>query len=236
MKLHEQQTKNDQITGSLGKEGIADSPRGLARLLFQVLQKGFYPASTVHYSYPAAVLQYRLSWHNPTAARFSQYTTHSQAQKDASLFYPLLCRKTPIKKRAFDQLLQAIFKDAQARGLIDEKPQASIDATGMETSHASQYFVHRQGYRTFQRYRWVKLTLVCHHGTHLFAGTVVSEGPSQDSPQFPGAVRQAQAHMPIDTLSGDAGYDGEHNHRLAREELGIRSTVIALNKRRDGRK
>jgi transposase len=34
---------------------------------------------------------------------------------------------------------------------------------------------------------------------------------------------------------GDAAYDAEHNHKLCREELGIRSTVIPLNRRR-GRK
>jgi transposase len=35
---------------------------------------------------------------------------------------------------------------------------------------------------------------------------------------------------------GDKGYDGEHNHRLCREELGIRSTIIPINKRNRGRK
>jgi len=35
---------------------------------------------------------------------------------------------------------------------------------------------------------------------------------------------------------GDAAFDSEANHRLAREELGIRSTVIPLNRRNRGRK
>ena len=73
--------------------------------------------------------------------------------------------------------------------------------------------------------------MVCDTYTYLFAALVVSDGPSQDSPQFPDAIRQATRHLRIDRLLGDAGYDGEHNHRLAREELSIRSTVIALNKR-----
>jgi hypothetical protein len=38
-------------------------------------------------------------------------------------------------------------------------------------------------------------------------------------------------------LLGDSGYDGEqHYHALAREELGIRSTVIKLNPRDSGRR
>jgi len=115
--------------------------------------------------------------------------------------------------------------------LIEDKREAAIDATGLESHHSSRHYVHRVGYKRFLRSRWPKLTLVCDTDTYLFAALVVSDGPSQDSPQFPDAVRQAIDHLHIDCLLGDAGYDGEHNHRLAREELGIRSTVIALNKR-----
>lgn len=47
-------------------------------------------------------------------------------------------------------------------------------------------------------------------------------------------MRQAAANVALDRLLADAGYDGEHNHRLCREELGIRSTVINLNPRNAG--
>ena len=115
--------------------------------------------------------------------------------------------------------------------MIEDKPEAVIDATGLESRHTSRHYVNRVGYQRFLRYRWPKLTLVCHSRTYLFAAAVVSDGPSQDSPQFPQAVRQACRHWPIDRWLADAGYDAEHNHRLARQELGIRSTVIALNRR-----
>jgi hypothetical protein len=71
--------------------------------------------------------------------------------------------------------------------------------------------------------------------SHLLAGAYVSLGPSQDSPQFPPAIRKASQNIRFARLMGDAAYDAEHNHRLCREELGIRSTVIPLNRRR-GRK
>lgn len=73
--------------------------------------------------------------------------------------------------------------------------------------------------------------MVCHTQTHLLAGVVVSRGPSNDSPQFPEALRQAAAQVPFERLLADAAYDAEHNHRLCREELGIRVTVIPLNER-----
>ena len=46
------------------------------------------------------------------------------------------------------------------------------------------------------------------------------------------AVIQASKFVQFDLLVADAAYDGEHNHRLCREELGISKTVIQLNKRR----
>lgn len=73
--------------------------------------------------------------------------------------------------------------------------------------------------------------MVCHTATHLLPGVVVTRGPSNDSPQFPQALRQAAAHVRFDRVLADAAYDAEHNHRLCREELGIRWSVIPLNER-----
>jgi hypothetical protein len=39
-----------------------------------------------------------------------------------------------------------------------------------------------------------------------------------------------------DRVLGDAAFDSEENHRLAREDLGVRATVIPLNRRNQGRK
>jgi len=109
---------------------------------------------------------------------------------------------------------------------------ATIDATGLEPRHVSAYFIDRRGPLLGRRRRhWPKLTAVCDTASHLIAGAVVTRGPSQDSPQFPSAVRQAAALLAPYRLLGDAGDDAEHNHRLCRERLGIRETLIALNRR-----
>ena len=77
-----------------------------------------------------------------------------------------------------------------------------------------------------------KMTLVVHTTTHLILGLVVSEGPSHDSPLFEPALRQAAGQVPLDRVLADGGYDAEDNHVLAREILGIRSSVIKVNRRR----
>ena len=53
-----------------------------------------------------------------------------------------------------------------------------------------------------------------------------------DAPYLPEAVEQAIENLPIKRLLADAGYDSEPNHKLCREELGIRSTIIPVNNRR----
>ena len=123
--------------------------------------------------------------------------------------------------------------------MIDPKPEAAIDATGLETHHASAHYGRRGGgpQRSVVTHEaWPKLTAVFHTTSHLIAGAVTCRGPSQDSPQFEEAMRSAAAHLRPVRLLADKGYDAEHNHRLCRKELGVKTTAIALNPRAQGRR
>lgn len=88
----------------------------------------------------------------------------------------------------------------------------------------------RAGRRGRQRH-WPKLTAAVDIRTHLFLAASVTRGPSQDAPHLVPVLRQAAARVPIDTALADAGFDSEANHATPRHELGVRSTVIALNRR-----
>jgi transposase len=113
---------------------------------------------------------------------------------------------------------------------------AAVDATGLETRHVSTYFGLRRGGSGHRQRAWPKLTAVVHTHSHLILGAVPSVGPSQDSPDFAPAVRQATALLAFEAALADAAYDAEHNHRLCREECGMRRSVIALNSRNAGRR
>jgi transposase len=78
------------------------------------------------------------------------------------------------------------------------------------------------------------LTVVCHSQTHLIAALDVCVGPCQDSPQFPPVMREAAKLIQFDRLLADKGYDAEHNHILARKELKISSTIIAVKRNTNG--
>ena len=124
-----------------------------------------------------------------------------------------------------------LFRLAKRCGLIDERPEVSIDATGLESHHVSRHFVARTG-RMKQYRRYPKVTFVSHHATHLIAALQTRTGPCQDSPDFIPAVTQAARHLPIHRLFGDGAYDVENHHRVCREQLGIHSVIIPINPRR----
>jgi len=117
--------------------------------------------------------------------------------------------------------------------LIDGRPEAALDSTGLEASVRSAHYARRRrdGNRRYRKRKHPKLTLVCHTASHLIAAALATVGPSYDVGLFEPAMVRASWNLEIDRLLADAGYDSEANHRLAREGLGIRSTVIRLNRR-----
>lgn len=127
--------------------------------------------------------------------------------------------------------MSAVLARAQRLGLIGEAPHGAVDATGLEVHHASGYYEQRRGPPLRHR-PFAKVTVVCETDSYLWVGVAVRRGPSNDSPDFGPAVRDAAGHLAFEQLMADGAYDVEANHRLCREELGIPSTVIPINPRR----
>lgn len=132
-------------------------------------------------------------------------------------------------------------------GLISDKPEGVADATGLSADGRSSYYAHKlrrskgstHGGSRSTRYpitKWPKINAIADTQSHMFIAASISEGPSHDSPELPALLKEASGRMTFDRLLADAGYDSEEHHRLAREDFGIRSTVIALNKRNQGKK
>jgi hypothetical protein len=67
--------------------------------------------------------------------------------------------------------------------------------------------------------------------THFLAGATVTTGPTNDSPQFTPVMAQASLAIGWDRVLADAAFDSEAHHAYARDELGIRSSVIPINRR-----
>lgn len=106
----------------------------------------------------------------------------------------------------------------------------AMDSSGMESRHVSSYYVKRRSrepnvWQTTTYTRFPKLGIVCDCSNHLISSVFTGRGPKPDVNQFRQTLEPATARVYIQHLVADAGYDSEANHRYAREECGIRSTI-----------
>jgi hypothetical protein len=105
-----------------------------------------------------------------------------------------------------------------------------VDATGLDSRHTSRYFVARSG-RDHTARTYTRLAAACDTASHFLAGATAAVGPTNDSPQFTPVMTPAALAVPWDRVLADAAFDSEAHRRFAREELGVRSTVIPVNAR-----
>src|SRR5204863_4893662 len=85
--------------------------------------------------------------------------------------------RTAARKKGGEALLAATV--ASGRRLIPEKSRAAIDATGLESRHASRHSYLRAG-KAARMSGWPKLSTVTDCRTHLFLSAVVTPGPGHD--------------------------------------------------------
>ena len=147
-------------------------------------------------------------------------------------------------------LLVRLFRQARLLGL-GERPLA-MDSTIFEMRHRSPHYDLRcrrmardrasgkrktpgkspgkwgrgvNAARSRQLRRLPKLAVAVASGCHLILAAKVRTGNRSDAPDFGDLLAQASRRAGVKTVVADAGYDSEANHRLAREELGVRSII-----------
>lgn len=223
----------DQITDGFGKARINNRSTSLVAIFRPSQSTRFYTSPGLYHSDSSPVFQDRLSWYHQDFARQSEHQRCSGSGQAAALYHSSKSSAEDAKKNIFQGLLAAIFNYARDCGLIKTSGSriCSIDSTGMENHYVSRHFLQRKSRRTNKYRKWTKLTAVCDNHSHLIASAVISTGPSTDCHYLRPAVTQAVKNISIGTLLADSGYDAEYNHRLCREEFGIRSTVIQINNR-----
>lgn len=93
------------------------------------------------------------------------------------------------------------------------------------TRKQKQYDANRR--RAAVNKRLPKLSLAVHAASHLILSAKATTGLGADHAHFPLLLLNAAERMHLETVLADAGYDSEDNHRLARDELKIRSLIPA---------
>lgn len=135
-------------------------------------------------------------------------------------------------RRAKDLLRTTVRRAVEKRLVKPTVSLAAMDGTGLESHHASAYYVCRtaKGGKSRQKTtyaRFPKLGLVCDCASHLVLALVPGRGPGPDILHFRAALDQALESVAIDTLAADAGYDSEASHEYARDRRCVRSLIPA---------
>jgi hypothetical protein len=131
------------------------------------------------------------------------------------------------------RLLDRTMGVARWQGNLPRKVSlAAIDGTGLESRHASSYYVRRRAntgkhWQRMTYQRFPKAGILCDCRSHLILAVVPGRGPGPDITHFRAALDQALARVPIATVAADAGYDAEHTHRFARDERHVRALIPA---------
>lgn len=133
--------------------------------------------------------------------------------------------------------------DATIAGGASSTPVVAVDATGLSTSHASEYFTRRRretgvkGARTAY-HQYPKLSVLCDVSSHEILALAVGTGPHCDDVSgFPALLDAAHDRRRFGRILADAGYDSETSHRHARETRGVEALIPAIRGRppKDGK-
>ncbi len=175
------------------------------------------------------------------------YRKLSQFFRDAPEFRTVIELDSVPHFTTFQKAAQRLLISARARRLLDKTIKiavkhrcvcrrvrlAALDGTGLESHHASSYYVRRRaaGGKTWQKTtytRFPKAGILCDCRSHLILAVVPGRGPRPDIQHFRVALDQALHVIRIDALAADAGYDSEGAHRYARQERGVRTLIPPL--------
>jgi hypothetical protein len=129
--------------------------------------------------------------------------------------------------------------DATVREHLGRKRRVActaIDSTGLESTAASGYFVHRRRYiggpwKAVIYHHFPKIGIVCDVETHFILAAAVGRGPKPDVADFRPLLVAALARVRIERIAADAGLDSEANHAFARETCRVRSIIPAKHGR-----
>lgn len=111
----------------------------------------------------------------------------------------------------------------------------AVDGSYYEDRHVSRYFEFCRGRGGGDRGRKNKvksmpeLSIAVASGCHLVLSAVARTGCGSDHPDYEPLVLSAWTRVPHRrfTVVADAGYDGEHHHRVMRQDMGLASIVPA---------
>lgn len=136
---------------------------------------------------------------------------------------------------------------AEARVLRLARKPLAVDSTHFESRHVSRHYEHRKkqtaknaeaakppeksgparsSTRSGTVRKLPKATFAVATACHVILAVLVGTGAGSDAPTLAALLTAASRRAPgVKTVVGDAGFDSEHNHRIARDGHGVRAII-----------
>jgi hypothetical protein len=130
----------------------------------------------------------------------------------------LTLRRRPlaIDSTCFEQRHRSLHYDRRCRHMVDDRGR-----------HPGKWGQTVNAARSRRLKRTPKLAIAVDSGCHLILSAKARIGGGSDAPDFDDLLFDAWRRARVAVVVADAGYDSEANHRIAREDLGVRS-IIAI--------
>ncbi len=101
----------------------------------------------------------------------------------------------------------------------------ALDAAAKRAKHPGKWGKSVNAARSRRLRQMPKLAVAVDGGSHLILAAEARSGNGSDAPDFAPLLRAARRRAEVAVAVADAGYDSEANHRVARQELGVRSII-----------
>jgi hypothetical protein len=144
-------------------------------------------------------------------------------------------------------LLAQLFAEAKLLTVLRRRRRPlAIDSTCFEQRHRSMHYDRRcrrmaddplkrpgkwgervNAARSRRVLRLPKLSIAVDSGSHVILAAKARIGNGSDAPDFDDLLYDAWRRRTVAVVVADAGYDSEANHRIARQDMNVRS-IIAL--------
>ena len=148
-----------------------------------------------------------------------------------------------VRPGSVNRMLDQMAVWAQRHRMILGRIQpVALDSTMFESRHVSRHFEKRQRQTARQNRkntvkiqanrrrravhkRLPKLSLAVASASHLILAARATTGSGGDQPFFRPLLLAAHRRVKFRNAVADSGFDSEANHRLARQDLGVRSVI-----------
>jgi len=127
----------------------------------------------------------------------------------------------------FEQHHRSAHYDRRCRQMAGKRPTGGTQTRPKTTEKPGSWGKSVNAARRRRLRAMPKLQVAVASACHLILAIKVRRGNGSDAPDFDELLYRSWKRVPVKVVVADAGYDSEANHRIARQDMRVRSIIPA---------